>query len=81
MLEIDGTAKKTKLGANSILGVSMASCWLAAKHKGKNLYSYLTNINGNKEISLPIPCCNIINGGKYAGNDLKMQEFMIASVK
>ena len=81
IIEIDGTAKKTKLGANSILGVSMACCRLASKCKNKSLYNHLNVLNGNNKPSLPVPFCNVINGGEHAGNELAMQEFMIAPVK
>lgn len=81
MLDLDGTAKKTVLGANTILGVSMAVARLGAKCRRQPLYKYLANLAGNKEVSLPVPFCNVINGGKHAGNKLAMQEFMIAPIK
>ena len=81
MIELDGTAKKTKLGANTILGVSMACCRLAAKCKNQDLYKHLSRLYGGKKVSVPVPYCNIINGGEHAGNELPMQEFMIAPTK
>ncbi len=76
MIELDGTLNKKKLGANAILGVSMAAARAGALEKGLPLYRYLGKSN-----KLPIPFCNIINGGQHAGGKLEMQEFMIAPVK
>ena len=76
MVKLDGTKNKKRLGANAILGVSMAAARTAALEKNISLHKYL----GNSKI-LPIPFCNIINGGKHAGGALEMQEFMIAPVK
>ncbi len=76
MIKLDGTENKKKLGANSILGTSMAAARAAALSKKVSLHKHL----GNSKL-LPIPFCNIINGGKHAGGDLEMQEFMIAPVK
>jgi enolase len=81
MIKLDGTVKKTKLGANSILGVSMAMCRLASKIQKKPLYLFLAQLFGNKNLYLPLPFCNVINGGKHAGNNLAMQEFMIVPIK
>lgn len=81
MREADGTANKSKLGANAILGCSMAISKAAAARKGVPLYRYLAELAGTKEIRLPVPCFNVINGGKHAGNALPFQEFMIAPVK
>lgn len=72
MLKLDNTPNKSNLGANAILGVSLASARLAATTQGKPLHSIL----GKKRI-LPVPCMNIINGGKHADNKLQFQEFMI----
>lgn len=77
LIELDGTANKTKLGANAILGVSMAVCRAAAAYKDLPLYRYVAEISGNTKLSLPLPCFNVINGGSHAGNRLAMQEFMI----
>ena len=76
MIELDGTLNKSKLGANAILGVSMAAARAGANEKDIPLYKYL-----GKSKKLPIPFCNIINGGQHAGGKLEMQEFMIAPVK
>ncbi|MFW6013816.1 MAG: phosphopyruvate hydratase [Nanoarchaeota archaeon] len=81
MIGLDGTAKKTRFGANTILGISMACCRLAAKCKNQELYKHLAMLYGNKKVSVPVPFCNIINGGEHAGNDLPMQEFMIVPKK
>ena len=73
MLEIDGTENKSKLGANSMLGVSLAVCKAAANGLNLPIYEYL-----NREAtSLPVPMLNVINGGKHAGGNLKIQEFML----
>lgn len=82
LITLDGTPNKSKLGANAILGVSMAVCRLAAAVKQKPLYEYIGEIAGvdKKNFRIPIPFSNIINGGKHAGSSLRMQEFMIAAV-
>ncbi len=72
MLELDGTKTKSRLGANAILGVSMACLKAAAKANGKELYEYV----GNGK-TLPVPMMNIINGGAHADNSLDFQEYMI----
>lgn len=77
MLELDGTENKSKLGANAILGVSLAVCKAGAAHKGVPLYHHIADLAGNKEVILPCPAFNVINGGTHAGNKLAMQEFMI----
>ena len=80
MLKLDGTENKSKLGANAILGVSMACCKAGAMCKGIPLYRYIAEIAGVKQFVLPVPSFNVINGGKHAGNKLAMQEFMILPV-
>jgi len=80
--ELDGTKNewgwcKKKLGANAILGVSLAVCRAGAAAAGVPLYQHIANLAGNNEIVLPVPSFNIINGGTHAGNKLAMQEFMI----
>jgi len=80
MIKLDGTSNKTKLGANAILGVSMAACRAAAAYKNMPLYQYCAELAGTKGVVLPIPCFNVINGGSHAGNMLAMQEFMICPV-
>lgn len=77
MNELDGTANKTKLGANAILGVSMAAAKAAAESKGLPLYLYLGTLSNITPEKIPIPVLNIINGGAHAGNSLEFQEFMI----
>jgi enolase len=75
MIELDGTPNKSKLGANAILAVSMATAHAAAHSVGLPLYRYL---GGSNAALLPVPCMNIINGGKHADNNVDFQEFMIA---
>ncbi|KAJ8722150.1 hypothetical protein PYW08_004552 [Mythimna loreyi] len=77
MLSLDGTENKSKLGANAILGVSLAVAKAGAAKKGVPLYKHLADLAGNAEIVLPVPAFNVINGGSHAGNKLAMQEFMI----
>lgn len=72
MVELDGTEAKSKLGANAILGISMAALKASAINEGKELYEYV----GNGK-TLPVPMMNIINGGAHADNNLDFQEFMI----
>ncbi|MFH1588541.1 MAG: phosphopyruvate hydratase [Candidatus Diapherotrites archaeon] len=81
MIELDGTENKSNLGANAILAVSMAAARAGAKGKEIPLYKHLNELSGKQKMCLPVPCCNIINGGEHAGGKLKIQEFMIASVK
>jgi enolase len=81
MKELDGTKNKSKIGANAMLGLSMAISKAAAVNAGLPLYQYLARLAGNTELRLPVPCFNVINGGKHAGNALPFQEFMIAPVK
>ena len=78
LIELDGTDQKKKLGANAILGVSMACCKLAAIEKKVPLYKYLSK---NNDYLIPIPLLNIINGGVHAKNNLDIQEFMIRPEK
>jgi enolase len=75
MLELDGTKNKERLGANAILGVSMACAKAAAIDAGLPLYRYLGGANAKE---LPVPMMNILNGGKHADNNVDIQEFMIA---
>jgi len=78
---IDGTKDKRKIGANAILGVSMSVCRAAAHAAGKPLFEYISSISGSPELRCPVPCFNVINGGKHAANNLPFQEFMIAPYK
>ena len=77
MIELDGTANKSRLGANAILGVSMALARAASTSKGIPLYRYLEQ---RKKYRLPVPMMNVINGGMHAGNKLSVQEFLIEPV-
>jgi enolase len=77
MIELDGTANKGRLGANAILGVSMATAKAAAGFTGQPLYRY---IGGTSARVLPVPMMNIINGGEHADNPIDIQEFMIMPV-
>ena len=77
MIELDGTENKSRLGANAILGVSLAVAKAAADARGLPLYSY---IGGVSEHMLPVPMMNIINGGEHADNPIDFQEFMIMPV-
>lgn len=77
MIELDGTPNKSKLGANAILGVSMAVARAAADEVGLPLYQYLGGFNAT---TLPVPMMNILNGGKHADNNVDFQEFMIMPV-
>ena len=78
LIDLDGTKQKNKLGANSILAVSIAACKLAAICKNISLFKYL---GGATASQLPIPLMNIINGGVHANNSLRIQEFMIRPEK
>ena len=77
MLALDGTPNKSKLGANAILGVSMAVAKAAAKALKLPLYKYLGGVNAKE---LPVPMMNILNGGEHADNNVDIQEFMIMPV-
>ena len=74
MLELDGTENKSKLGANAILGVSLACARAAADFEGMPLYRYLGGLNAT---TLPVPLMNVLNGGAHADNNLDIQEFML----
>ncbi len=78
LLELDGTANKAKLGANAILGVSLALAKAAAQEAGLPLYRYVGGTNAN---TLPVPLMNILNGGSHADNSIDFQEFMIVPAK
>ncbi|KAI8876643.1 enolase [Backusella circina FSU 941] len=78
LIKLDGTHNKGKLGANAILGVSLAVAKAAAGEKGVPLYVHFADLAGSKKpFVLPVPAFNVINGGSHAGNKLAMQEFMI----
>ncbi len=74
MIELDGTQNKSRLGANAILGVSLAVAKAAAEEAGQPLYTYIGGVNAHL---LPVPMMNIINGGAHADNPIDIQEFMI----
>ena len=74
LINLDGTDNKSKLGANSILSVSIANCKAAAQSQKKEIFEYLSK---DKKYKLPFPLMNIINGGAHANNSLNIQEFMI----
>lgn len=77
MIALDGTPNKAKLGANAILGVSIAVCKAGAAEAGVPLYRHIAQLAGHEEIIMPTPAFNVINGGSHAGNKLAMQEFML----
>ncbi len=77
LINLDGTENKARLGANALLGVSMAAAHAAAAAKGQALWQYLAN---GREVTLPVPMMNIINGGAHADNNVDMQEFMVLPV-
>ncbi len=77
LIDLDGTPNKGKLGANAILGVSMAAARAAADYLGVSLYNYLGGFNAKQ---LPVPMLNILNGGSHADNNVDFQEFMILPV-
>jgi enolase len=74
MIDLDGTENKSKLGANAILGVSLAVAKAAALESGQSLYRYVGGVNAR---TLPVPMMNILNGGSHADNSIDFQEFMI----
>ena len=76
LIELDGTENKSNLGANSILGVSLATIHAISSSNQVPLYQYISNITNNK-ISLPVPMFNILNGGSHASNSTDIQEFMV----
>lgn len=83
LIELDGTPNKANLGANAILGVSLACARAAASSKGLSLYQHIRESFGyeRKQILMPVPLMNVVNGGAHADNNVDMQEFMIVPVK
>lgn len=78
LIKLDGTKNKTELGANAILGVSMAIAKAAAAEKGVPLYAHISDLAGTKKpYVLPVPFMNVLNGGSHAGGRMAFQEFMI----
>ena len=77
MIDLDGTPNKARLGANAILGVSLALAKAAAEDNGMPLYRYIGGVGAR---TLPVPMMNIVNGGKHADNPIDIQEFMVMPV-
>ena len=77
LIDLDGTPNKTRLGANAILGASLACAKAAAESLGTSLYNYIGGVNAKQ---LPVPMMNILNGGAHATNNVEIQEFMIMPV-
>ena len=77
LIELDGTPNKSRLGANAILGVSLAAAHAAAAEEGQPLWRYL---GGESAHVLPVPMMNVLNGGAHADNSVDFQEFMIVPV-
>jgi len=77
MIDLDGTSNKSKLGANAILGVSLAVAKAAAMESGQPLYRYIGGVNAN---TLPVPMLNIINGGSHSDAPIAFQEFMVRPI-
>lgn len=81
MIDLDGTENKSRLGANTILAVSLANAKAASAFKKIKLYEYIAELNNSPKVfSMPMPMINIINGGKHANNNIDIQEFMIQPV-
>jgi len=80
MIKADGTPNKTKMGANAILGVSLAVARAGAGKRGVPLYQHFADLAGNKDLVMPVPSFNVINGGSHAGNGLAFQEFMVLPI-
>jgi len=81
IIKSDGTENKSSFGANAILSVSMAVCKAGAEAKKISLYQHVAQLAGVKNLIMPVPSFNVINGGKHAGNELAMQEFMLLPVE
>ncbi|KOX71859.1 Enolase, partial [Melipona quadrifasciata] len=77
---LDGTENKSKLGANAILGVSIACCKAGAAKKGLPVYRYIAELAENGELYIPVPCFNMISGGRHANNTIPCQELMILPI-
>ena len=81
MIALDGTATKSRLGANALLGVSMAALKADAAQHGKPLYAHIADLAGNKGgYTLPVPMMNILNGGAHADSNVDFQEFMVMPI-
>merc|ERR1719473_1947841 len=79
MIKIDGTPNKSSMGANAILGISLATAKAGAAAMGVPLYQHFADLAGNTEdkFTMPVPCFNVINGGSHAGNKLAFQEYFV----
>ena len=77
MIDLDGTENKSNLGANALLGVSLAYAHISAKAAEKPLFKYFAEISGTNKMTLPRPMMNVINGGQHADNTMDLQEFML----
>lgn len=73
LIKFDGTENKSKFGANAILGISLAVCKAGAAKRGLPLYKHIADLAGNKQLIMPVPAFNVINGGSHAGNKLAIQ--------
>src|SRR5262245_9598705 len=80
MIALDGTPTKSELGANALLGVSMAAVRAEAASKGLPLYRHIANLYGSTSLTLPVPMMNILNGGAHADTSVDFQEFMVMPV-
>jgi enolase len=80
MIALDGTGTKSRLGANALLGVSLAAMRAEAAQQKTPLYAHIGNLAGNKEYTLPVPMLNILNGGAHADSNVDFQEFMVMPV-
>ncbi len=80
MIKLDGSVNKSNLGANAILGVSLAVAKAGAAKKKVPLYQHIGDLAGNRDFVMPVPSFNVINGGSHAGNALAFQEFMVLPV-
>lgn len=77
LIETDGTPSLDRLGANAILGVSLATCRAAAAHRGLSLYAHIAALAGTREVTLPMPMVNILSGGLHAGRGMDVQDFLV----
>jgi len=80
LIALDGTENKSRLGANAVLGVSLAFAKSASGGQGANLYEYFARLSGNDRFIMPMPMMNILNGGAHAAGSTDLQEFMIMPV-
>lgn len=76
LIELDGTTQLKRLGANAVLGVSLAACRAAAAVRGKPLYRHIAELAGNSRLAMPMPMINILSGGLHAGRGMDVQDFL-----